>query len=407
MSHTQISKAVPTLLAIAALLLILATAGCSNTPATGDLSVASAVPAPTAVLSPTPTPLPELADVLPLCSKALHIASGECRPSAELVGEKDPNEVTCWRSGVPCSVLRGTPVPDCQGIYCYVIFDASGVQPIGPAEEVCQNDDGNWKCYVVPTVGPEATPVGKIYCRKLYCYHAPATSPNGTPLPTIAAPYGTPESFFVPNLVPKLGTIKFATMSEAKETDLLNSIAGYVLVYGYSYAVEIVDITGEEFEAALMSGKVDVVMEASKAEAGDWYASNEGKTVLDVGSAYGSGDDKRILVRADIESRAPEVVHLLQGLQPGRERIDALAASISEGRTGVRPMVAALTFLIKQEPVWTPWVPGIVAGAVRWSIEQGKNGLTDYACLPKGGDHKGYTELFVQGAISGSANCGN
>ncbi|MBM3934488.1 MAG: hypothetical protein FJ319_09335 [SAR202 cluster bacterium] len=394
------------LVGLFAILALLFSVACSNDGANPPAATALS-PTPEIVLSPTPTPIPYLEiAVASGCTSGWMISAGECVPDDLLLRGRPLNSIVCWRNGVPCSLVRGMSVPDCQGVYCSVIIDASGSQAVGPGEQICQNDDGKWKCIVVPTVGPEATAVGKIYCRSSYCYHAPATSPNGTPLPTIAPPVGTPESFFVPNLVPKLGPIRIGVRPDSRETELLNSIAGYAIVYGYSYAVELVSLADTSYPAALDSGKVDVVLDAPRSAAAGWYEANVGKGIADLGSALGEDSYLRMLARAGLKDVAPDVYRFLDGFQPGKEQVESLAAMLTGGRTGVTPIVAAITFCRQKESTWTPWVEQPVAEGSRRAIDLGRVGLVDYACIPSGSGHKGYTELFVTGYISGSANCG-
>ncbi|MBM3934100.1 MAG: hypothetical protein FJ319_07340 [SAR202 cluster bacterium] len=181
------------------------------------------------------------------------------------------------------------------------------------------------------------------------------------------------------------GTVRFADWSD-NEIALLNNIAGYILVWGYDYKAELVDVNEGGYQAAATDGKVDVVMGVPKATASDWLKqqADSGKLV-DASSPYGADGEIRIAHTTALKSGSAEVADFLQKISVDHQLITNQAAQISGGRTGIRPIVAALTFLKNNEPVWTAWLPVPIAENVKTSIAAGKTSLVKRDCIPTGG----------------------
>ncbi|MBM3935391.1 MAG: hypothetical protein FJ319_14055 [SAR202 cluster bacterium] len=220
-----------------------------------------------------------------------------------------------------------------------------------------------------------------------------AAAAAGTPQslsPTDSRISGTPVSLDVR----KLGHVRLATWS-SKDIDFINNLVGYIMVHGYQYTAELVDVTEPTYQAALAAGSVDVVMIAPKSESADWYAQNTGSgTVLDFGTAFSDSADKRIMVRADLKQSAPDLAEFLKKFNPGDAMVTDFAGRVTEGRVGIKANVAALTFLKNHQDIWSQWVPANVVTSVNAAIAAGKTNLKDRTCIPDGGSG------------GGSPNCG-
>ncbi|MBM3935110.1 MAG: hypothetical protein FJ319_12570 [SAR202 cluster bacterium] len=185
--------------------------------------------------------------------------------------------------------------------------------------------------------------------------------------------------------VQKLGTLRLAQW-DSKDIDFLNNLAGYIIVHGYLYKVELVDVTVPTYQAALTSGNVDAVFISSKSSSADWYSENTGAGVIkDVGSVYSEGADNRIVVRASLDRSAPDLAEFFRKFNTGDAMIADFSGSITTGRTGIKANVAALTFLKNHPEIWQQWVPDNVSTNVRAVIAAGKTSLLDRTCIPDGG----------------------
>ena len=213
---------------------------------------------------------------------------------------------------------------------------------------------------------------------------------EGTPTPTPpVTPGGTAQGGSAtgseatphPDDIEAAGTIKLATWDD-KNIDLENNIVGYVLVHGFNYTVELVDLPDASYEAALSVGDVDAVLGMSRTTSQQWYTEQTGSgVVIDTGSLFGPDSDVRIGVHISLKERAPEVVMFLQQVSPGEELLAELAANITEDRFGIKPDVAALMYLKNNRDQWTRWVPDNTAVAVNSAIERGKIGLRKGRCF--------------------------
>ncbi len=186
---------------------------------------------------------------------------------------------------------------------------------------------------------------------------------------------------------PTKGVIRLGDSSDSKPVQLENAIASYIIVHGYDYAVELAVMTPEEHQAALPAGELDVLMEVSRAESANWYQKNtESGAIVDIGSVRKGDSDQRIAIAHGLKERAGEVVEFLARMTPGDQIIDDLAGTITSGRAGVRPVVAALVFLKNHEEMWTRWVPADVAEKVTAAIVAGRTSLVNRLCVPMGND---------------------
>ena len=214
----------------------------------------------------------------------------------------------------------------------------------------------------------------------------PTAAPTRTTEERIAASETAEEAYLQQQLVPTKGVIRFGNTTDSKAVQLENAIAGYIIVYGYDYAVELTDMTPEEQQAALLAGELDVLMEVAKNESEDWYTKSiESGMITDIGSVREADPNIRIAVAASLEPRAPEVVAFLRKISFGDALLDDLTSKMSGGRTGVRPIVAALIYLKNNEDAWTQWITGDVINGVKAAIEEGKTTLVNRQCVNTGG----------------------
>ena len=186
------------------------------------------------------------------------------------------------------------------------------------------------------------------------------------------------------------GTVKIANWND-KSVLLANNLAGYIIVHGFNYRVELVEAEEVDYKTALPQGELDVVMQMSP----DWSSGYvEAGTVNDVGSLFTEKPEIRIGIHPSLVEKAPELVEFLGNISPGDERFSKLANGITTGRVGMTPNVAALKYLRDYEDVWTRWVPVEVVEKVKAAIAAGKTNLENRMCVPGGG------------AGGGSPNCG-
>ncbi len=223
-----------------------------------------------------------------------------------------------------------------------------------------------------------------------------ATGPTATPRPTIvpeeaeARSQAAQEARTASLFEDTIGTIRLADW-ENQVVHLENALAGYIMVYGYDYAVELVETTDEGYQEALPKGELEVVMEMAPG----WYGEHaDAGLIIDVGTVKEATPDVRIGVYGSVQKNAPELVEFLGKMSPGDEIVAELASRITGGRTGIQPTVAALMYLKQHEDRWTQWVPASVAEKVKAAIKGGKTSLINRKCIPGGGSG------------AGSMNCG-
>ncbi|MBM3934720.1 MAG: hypothetical protein FJ319_10540 [SAR202 cluster bacterium] len=202
-----------------------------------------------------------------------------------------------------------------------------------------------------------------------------AAAANATPVATTGNVGGVDRVAVTPD--PGLGTVRVADWRD-NAVRLLNNIAGYIMVWGFDYKVDLIDVKETGYRAAADKGEVDLVMLAPKAETQGWK-------LADGGSAYGPSSDQRIGISSQLQGKAPELVEFFSKIVADKDAIASVSGQISEGRTGISPVVAALIFLKGNEGVWTQWVPAAVAEKVKASIASGKASLLKRACIPSGG----------------------
>ncbi len=216
---------------------------------------------------------------------------------------------------------------------------------------------------------------------------APAAASGPTPSAAeLAAASKSAETEHLASLyADAIGAIRIADWND-QVVNLENALAGYIIVYGYDYAVELVETTDEGYREALPKGELEVVMEMAPG----WYEEHAEKgLIVDVGTVKEAATDIRIGVYGSVKKNAPELVEFLGKMSPGDEIVAELASRITGGRSGINPTVAALTYLKQHEDRWTQWVPASVAEKVKAAIKGGKTSLINRKCIPGGGSGAG------------------
>ncbi|MBM3934206.1 MAG: hypothetical protein FJ319_07880 [SAR202 cluster bacterium] len=212
-------------------------------------------------------------------------------------------------------------------------------------------------------------------------------NPNATPVPT------TDRSGSASTIIGK-GMIKFAD-DGTNNVQFGSTLVGYIMVWGYGYSAELVNVREAGYQKALEDGLVDVAVDVDKTADADWYnAQIAAGKIIDAGSLYGADSNKRIIVVSTFRDRAAELVDFLAKAVPGQEAVDKLTAQMTGGRTGIRANVAALIYLKDSASNWPSWVTPAVKEGVDAAVAAGKSSLLNRACIPDGG------------AGGGSPNCG-
>ena len=230
---------------------------------------------------------------------------------------------------------------------------------------------------------------------------APTAVPGtSTPVPTleptaaVATAEARQEEHLASLFEPSVGALKFAEWDD-KPLQFSNALLGYILVYGYDFSVELVEIEGEAYQDAFQKGELDAVLMLDMPAAGDWYSTHlDAAAISDLGSIRDGDGDLRLVVHSGLAERAPEVAEFLEKARPTDALIDQLSASISAGRIGIKPTTQAIKFLKEHEDIWLQWIPASIAEKVRAAIEAGKTSLVNRKCIPGGGSG------------GGSPNCG-
>lgn len=225
---------------------------------------------------------------------------------------------------------------------------------------------------------------------------ARAATPTPTPLPDVPTPTPIPpeemeraaqersDTYLDALYEPTEGTVRMGIWDE-KRVLLDSHLVGYVIVYGYDYAIEMVETTVEEYPGLLETGELDIVLQTSP-DLSDWLAErSEDGAVLDLGTMVESTPETRIVVHGRLEERAPEIVGFLESITTDDEVFDAAAKRITRGRLGINPNVASLIVLKNNEDLWTQWAPAEVVEKVKAAIESGKADLQNRKCVPTGG----------------------
>ncbi len=225
---------------------------------------------------------------------------------------------------------------------------------------------------------------------------ARAATPTPTPPPDEPTPTPIPaeemervarersDTYLEALYEPTEGTVRMGIWDD-KRVQLDNHLAGYIIVYGYDYTVEMVETSVDEYPGLLETGELDIVLQTSP-DLGDWLAErSEDGVVIDMGAMVESESGARIVVHGRLMERAPEIVDFLGSITAHDEVFDSAAARITGGRLGINPNVATLIVLKNHEDLWTQWIPAEVVEKVKAAIESGKSDLKNRKCIPTGG----------------------
>ncbi|MBM3933198.1 MAG: hypothetical protein FJ319_02680 [SAR202 cluster bacterium] len=168
---------------------------------------------------------------------------------------------------------------------------------------------------------------------------------------------------------------QYIKLAEWKENSVKfsNALAGYVLRHGFTYPVDVVVSTPEEYEAGLLNGTVDIVTEFPRDTEKEWYdAQLAAGTIKDIGTLFEDRPEKRIVIQTALATRAPEVVAFLQKFVPGDESHTRLSDLIRAGRAGFSPEAAAQVYFKENPGKVATWASQAEADLVSAAITAGR-----------------------------------
>ena len=208
---------------------------------------------------------------------------------------------------------------------------------------------------------------------------------HGTPTPTpVPVANATPEKIITHkyDIISKGETIKIAEWDD-NTLKMLNFLAGYVIVFGFDHAVELVDLEDTHYGDALLAGDVHLVLWMEE----DWHKTTGADAgILNISTLYEAEADLRIGASPALEEASKEIVEFLGSFVPGDETVESLASRITGGRIGMRPNVAGVKYFKENSEVWTQWIDTDIAEAVQTAVDEGKTGLINRKCIPDGGN---------------------
>lgn len=173
--------------------------------------------------------------------------------------------------------------------------------------------------------------------------------------------------------------VRFAEWDE-QDVQLGNAMMAYIVFHGLRYRAEVVQIEDGDYQGALADGSVDIVLQVPSGDSAWLTKKSEAGAVLDVGSLFSDAPEVRVAVNSGLSDRAPEVVDILEDVSVLREIFSKRAATISGGRLGIKPRVAAQTFFKRNEAVWKTWVPNEVGDLVSAAIADGRVSYEPKTC---------------------------
>ncbi|MBM3934003.1 MAG: hypothetical protein FJ319_06835 [SAR202 cluster bacterium] len=217
---------------------------------------------------------------------------------------------------------------------------------------------------------------------------APRSDPlvvnRGLPTPTsppVVGAISTPGANQL--LAEAVGVVRLAQWDD-KRIQFVNALAGYILVWGYDYRVDIVTGEPADYQTGLGSNTVDLVLEADE----EWLSGNSA-TAKDLGAFSAVQNGTRIAIVNGMETQYADLTAFLTKVSPPEEKIVELSSTISAGRTGIKPEVAAIMYLKSNESEWTQWVTPQAVAKVKQAIEDGKTSLVNRICIPTGANGVG------------------
>jgi hypothetical protein len=173
--------------------------------------------------------------------------------------------------------------------------------------------------------------------------------------------------------------VRFAEWDD-KDVQLGNAVLAYITFHGLRYRAEVVQVSDGDYQAALANGSVDVVLQVPSGDAAWLAEQSEADAVVDVGSIFSDTSDIRIAVHSGLSDRSPEVIDVLTRVGVSKELFSKRAATISGGRLGIKPTVAAQAFFKRNEAVWKAWVPNEVSDLVLAAIADGRVSYEPKTC---------------------------
>ena len=180
--------------------------------------------------------------------------------------------------------------------------------------------------------------------------------------------------------------IKIANWKEGGPA-MLNNLLGYLMVWGYDYTVELVEMEQADYRDAIEKGEVDLVLyvDTADAETATWLSSVvESGTVMEGGKPIADSEGVRIAVHSTMSERAPDLVSFLSTANLPGEAFSKIAGSVRFGRIGVTPSAGAFKYLKEQSAVWNTWVSEEEASKVQAAIDSSKTSLRNRTCIPRG-----------------------
>ena len=209
-------------------------------------------------------------------------------------------------------------------------------------------------------------------------YHG---TPTPTPVPVVNA---TPERIITHkyDIISKGETIKIAEWDD-NTLKMLNFLAGYVIIFGFDHAVELVDLGERHYGEALLAGDVHLVLWMEQ----DWHKTTGADAgIVDLGTLYEAESNLHIGASPALEEASKAIAEFLRSFVPGDETVESLASRITGGRIGMRPNVAGVKYFKENSEVWKQWIAPKVAEGVQTAIDGGKTGLINRKCIPDGGN---------------------
>ncbi|MCY4528559.1 MAG: hypothetical protein OXD46_05960 [Chloroflexi bacterium] len=208
---------------------------------------------------------------------------------------------------------------------------------------------------------------------------------HGTPTPTpVPVANATPEKIITQkyDIISKGETIKIAEWDD-NSLKMLNFLAGYVIIFGFDHAVELVDLGDRHYGDALLAGDVHLVLWMDE----EWYKTTGADAgILNIGTLYQSESDLRIGASPALQDASRDIIEFLGSFVPGDDTVESLASRITGGRIGMRPNVVGVKYFKENGEIWTQWIDAEAGDAVQTAIDEGKTGLINRKCIPDGGN---------------------
>ena len=165
--------------------------------------------------------------------------------------------------------------------------------------------------------------------------------------------------------------IKFAQW-EDNRIKLANWVAAYLIAHGLDHPVRLIDVEDGRYEDLFKTNDVDIVMEADN----EWAKQQvDSGVATSIGTVVTGESTSTLLIHNSLIDRAPGVVEFLHSYGFDKEDFASRAATIRGGRLARTAGIVGLTFIKRNEQVWTLWVTPEEADAVREEMQDGNIGL--------------------------------